>query len=342
MADPVAPTDRCTPSLPVTRGALEDRLARLRSEVRDPRAGLFGPDSKVWEVNKEAISFLGAGRAALLQLAHPWVASGIAQHSRTRDDPFGRFQRTFQHVFRMVYGDLESALRSARIVHAIHERVTGVAARPRRAAEPYRANEPHALLWVHATLWDTSVLCYEAVVRPLAPSEKDRYYAETRRFAALFGIPDEVLPADWSAFRRYVDGMLAGDVLVVTPPAAEMARFLLRPLLPGTGPLVRRAAELTAWWLPEPLARGFGLARGGETGRRRTERLLRRAGRVWPHVPRRLRYLPAYVEARRRLAGRTGPDPVGAALGRLWVGGDRLRGTSRPGTAPSRRPGSGT
>src|SRR3712207_7704222 len=39
--------------------------------------------------------FLGAGRALLLQLAHPWVAAGISQHSTTLADPIGRFHRTF-------------------------------------------------------------------------------------------------------------------------------------------------------------------------------------------------------------------------------------------------------
>lgn len=301
---------------PVTRDALEARLERLRAEVRDPRAGVFGPGSKVWEVNGEAASFLGAGRAALLQLAHPWVAQAIEDHSQTRDDPFGRFQRTFFHVFRMVYGDLDTALRSARAVHAVHQRIAG--ALP--GGGSYRANDPHALLWVHATLWDTSVLCFEAVVRPLGDAEKERYYDETRRFAWLFGIPDEVLPPDWGAFRAWVAGMLEGDVLAVGPPAAEIGRFLFRPLVPGTGPLLRRYGELTAWWLPERLAEGFGLSRGGAAGRRRTDAFLRRTARAWRHLPRRVRYLPPYLDACRRVAGRRGRDPVGDALLRLWMG----------------------
>jgi uncharacterized protein (DUF2236 family) len=305
-----------TPPPVVTREALEARLARLRAEVRDPRAGLFGPGSKVWEVNREASAFLGAGRAALLQLAHPWVARAIDEHSRTRDDPFGRFQRTFFHVFRMVYGDLDTALRSARAVHAVHRRITG----PLPGGGAYLANEPHALLWVHATLWDTSVLTFERVVRPLSAAEKDRYHAETLRFAALFGIPDEILPPDWPAFRAYVDGMLEGDVLSVSPAAAEIGSFLFRPLVPGSGPLMRRLALLTAWWLPERLAEGFGLERGGEAGRRRADAILRRTARAWPLLPRRARHLPPYVAARRRVQGRSGRDPLGDALLRLWMG----------------------
>lgn len=318
---PTAPEPGQRP--PVSRDDLQRRLARVRAEVTDPRGGIFGPGSKVWEVNKHSISFLGAGRAALLQLAHPWVAAGVDQHSRTRDDPFGRFQRTFFHVFRMVYGDLDTALRAGRAVHRIHERVTGAVgeeAGPFAAGSGYRANDPDALLWVHATLWDTSILCFESVVRPLALEERRTYYAETCRFARLFGIPDDVLPARWEDFDGYVRAMLDGDVLTVTEPARRMAEFLFRPLVPGSGALMERYAELTAWLLPARLADGFGLGRGGEAGRRRTEATLAHLRRVWPYLPRRVRYLPAYVDARRRLAGRTGPDPVGVLLNRLFVG----------------------
>jgi uncharacterized protein (DUF2236 family) len=311
----------------VERPELEEALARVKALARDPRAGVFGPDTKLWEVNKEAIVFLGAGRAALLQLAHPFVATAIDQHSKTRDDPFGRFQRTFFHVFNMVYGDLDGALRAARAVWGIHTRITGTlpdAAGAWPAGQAYFANEPEALLWVHATLWDTSVLCFEHVVRPLGDDEKARYYEETKRFAWLFGIPDRVLPPDWPAFRAYVDGMLAGDQLHVVPAAREMGQFLFEPLLPGLGPLMRHYRLLTAWLLPEHLANGFGLVRGGEAGRRRFESTLRRLRTVYPNLPRRLRYLPAYVEARRRLAGRTGWDPIGETMTKLLVGRARL------------------
>ena len=38
----------------------------------------------------------------------------VEQHSATRTDPAGRFLRTFENVYPMIFGDLESALRSAR------------------------------------------------------------------------------------------------------------------------------------------------------------------------------------------------------------------------------------
>ena len=65
-----------------------------------------------WKIGREAITFLGGGRAALLQLAHPYVAHGVDQHSETRTDPIGRFNRTFLHVFNMIFGSQADALES--------------------------------------------------------------------------------------------------------------------------------------------------------------------------------------------------------------------------------------
>ena len=190
-----------SPSSNIHLTELERQLERLRHEVSDTRAGLFGPDSKLWEVNRESILFLGSGRAALLQLAHPYVAAAIHDHSSTDTDPLGRFHRTFANVFDMVFGDLDTALQAARKVHRVHEHIVGRleeegGAWP--AGSAYRANEPHGLLWVHSTLWETSILIFETLVRRLETEEKERYYAETRRFYLAMGFePLEEFPSLW-------------------------------------------------------------------------------------------------------------------------------------------------
>src|SRR5262252_6681851 len=88
---------------------LELLLEELRRATPEPRLGVYGPASMNWKVNREAALFLAAGRAALLQLAHPWVAAAIAQHSRTLDDPIGRFHQTFRVMFAMSFGTLDEA-----------------------------------------------------------------------------------------------------------------------------------------------------------------------------------------------------------------------------------------
>jgi uncharacterized protein (DUF2236 family) len=89
---------------------LESSLDTVCKAAAGPVAGVFGPASLTWRIDREAAIFLGAGRALLLQLAHPWVAAGIAEHSRTLADPIGRFHRTFNTVFTMVFGTRDQAL----------------------------------------------------------------------------------------------------------------------------------------------------------------------------------------------------------------------------------------
>lgn len=123
---------------------LERGIEKVRAAVSDPRAGIYGPGSISWKMGRETAVALGGGRAALLQLAHPWVAAAVMEHSDTRSDPVGRLQRTFAGVFQMTYGDLDHAIRMARRLHQIHTHITGTLRAPGgrwRDGEPYRAND---------------------------------------------------------------------------------------------------------------------------------------------------------------------------------------------------------
>ena len=76
-------------------------VARGRADA----AGLFGPDSEAWRLDREAMLLLGAGpRALLLQIAHPAVAAGVAEHSDFRADPWRRLDGTLRSYLRIIYG----------------------------------------------------------------------------------------------------------------------------------------------------------------------------------------------------------------------------------------------
>lgn len=302
----------------VSREDLEGYIQRLQEEVQDPTAGIYGPGSQSWLISKEAILFLGGGRAALLQTAHPFVAHGVDQHSATKHDPLGRFQRTFDNVFAMVFGDLDSAIRSARRVHNIHKRIRGqIEEDVGRFAKgsPYLANDEEALFWVHATLIETAVQVYELMIRPLSAEEKDRYYQETRRFAQLFGIPDRVMPKDWEAFAAYNREMWDSSTLAVGAPALELRRFLFTSPKPGYSALFRWLETMTAGLMPERLRDQFELP-WGKADQRVFQASVATLRVSYKRLPPRLRYLPAYVQARRRIAGVTGPDRIGQLLER--------------------------
>ena len=190
----------------------ENSLDSVRAAAAGPVEGIFGPESLTWRVDREAAIFLGAGRALLLQLAHPWVAAAISDHSRTFADPVGRFHRTFNITFTMVFGTLDQALAASRRLHRRHAAVTGIlpqAAGRYEAGSAYSANEVSALRWVHATLVETALQTHDLVLPALTNSEREQYWAEAKLYAALFGVRPADLPADWTSFAAYTRGDVA-------------------------------------------------------------------------------------------------------------------------------------
>ena len=254
---------------------LERSLATRRPMRPGRDEGVFGPGSAVWQVDREALVFLGAGRALLMHLAHPWVATAIAEHSTTLADPIGRFHRTFEIVFTLVFGSLDQAVAASRRLHRRHAAITGVDAangRPLCRGLAVPRQRPPALMWVHATLVDTAVAAYELVLPPLDAETRARYYAESRLLGALFGIPVEAQPPDWPAFGRYVEETVASDRLTV----GAAARAIAAGVLAGAGriPVPRWYRDVTAALLPERLRGAFGLPFSADERRRAMRALL--------------------------------------------------------------------
>jgi uncharacterized protein (DUF2236 family) len=304
----------------VSPGDSEALLAGVQARTADRNAGIFGPDSLSWRINRESALFLGAGRAALLQLAHPWVAAALAQHSTLLSDPIKRFHGTFRVVFTMVFGSLDQALAAARSLHAMHTRVRGelpeaVAGWSRRTH--YEANEIAALRWVYSTLVESAVLAYECSVAPLSQAEREQYYAESRTMAALFGIPADGLPPCWDGFAAYNEEMHASDVLGVS----DAARTTAQSLLAGAGswikpPLWFRA--LTIEWLPQRFRAEFGL-RFGHREQSAAAHARLRFPRIYKKLPAAARFTGPWREAQARIAGRRA-GALTRLSNRFWIG----------------------
>jgi len=293
----------------------------VRAGAAGPVEGIFGPASMTWRIDREAAIFLGAGRALLLQLAHPWVAAAVAEHSRTFADPIGRFHRTFDVVFAMVFGSLEKALAVARHLHQRHARVVGVlpeAIGPFNTGSFYCANEVTALRWVHATLVETALISHDLILPPLSIEERERYWAESRLFGALFGLTSADLPADWASFVAYNEAMVQSDTLSVSTAAREVAGQIFAGGRPWLRP-PRWYQALSAQLLPERLRTGFGFA-SDEHERRAADRALASIRRVHPKLPSRLRYVGPYQEAQARLRGKPQLDWATRCLNRAWIG----------------------
>ncbi|QPF89827.1 oxygenase MpaB family protein [Bradyrhizobium commune] len=305
----------------VSESDLESALDLVRAGAAGPVAGVFGPDSLTWRIDREAIIFLGAGRALLLQLAHPWVAAAIAEHSTTFADPIGRFRRTFDIVFAMVFGSLDRALLASRQLHRRHTMIVGAmpdTVGPFAAGSRYCANDIPSLRWVHATLVESALVAHDLVLPQLAADERQRYWTESRLFGALFGLTGDDLAADWTDFAAYTAAMAQSDTLTVSPAAREIATQIFAGARPWLRP-PRWYRALTASLLPEQLRAGFGL----ELDTRdmsAADNALRWIRRVYPKLPNRLRYASPYQEAQARLRGELQPDWMTRGLNRLWIG----------------------
>lgn len=302
----------------VTERDLDSALDQVRADAAGPVAGVFGPSSVTWQIDREAVIFLGAGRALLLQLAHPWVAAAIAEHSKTFADPIGRFHRTFGIVFAMVFGSLDRALLSSRQLHRRHSMIVGEMPEtvgPFAAGSRYCANDIASLRWVHATLVETALIAHDLVLPPLSAEERERYWTESRVFGALFGLTADDLPADWSGFAAYTAAMTQSDTLTVSPAAREIAGQIFSGARPWLRP-PRWYRSLTANLLPEPLRAGFGLERDINSA----DNALRWIRRVYPKLPDPLRYVGPYQEAQARLRGEPQPDWMARCLNRIWIG----------------------
>jgi uncharacterized protein (DUF2236 family) len=236
----------------LTEIATSDEAARPASPLDPERAGLYGPGSEAWRLNREAAMLLGAGpRALLLQIAHPLVAEGVDQHSDFRADPWARLAGTLRSYLRIVYGTGTAARSEIRRLNGLHRSIGGPVRDEAAAAlfgAAYEARDPALSLWVHATLVDSTLATGEAWLGPIPRDVRARFYAETVPIARLFGVPEGLLPANIEAFDAYVASMLATDGPVhPTPIARDLASVILHPPLApavSSGPIATRLGGL--------------------------------------------------------------------------------------------------
>lgn len=307
----------------------ESLLAAIAGRTQDRNAGVFGPQSMMWRVSRESALFLGAGRAALLQLAHPWVTASLAEHSSVMDDPIKRFHNTFRVVFTMVFGTLDQALAAARHLHSLHTRIQGMmtedVARWKRGSH-YEANEIAALRWVFATLVESAVLAHDCVLPPLTAAEREQYYSEWKTLAALFGLPASALPEDWAAFAAYCGAMhSSSDPAEGELGVSDTARVMAHNLLNGAGSWIHLPywyRALTTEWMPERFRREFALPFGAAE-RQAAGRARGRLPAIYRRLPAALRFNGPWHEAQARLAGKRA-GTLTRWSNRFWIGQQNL------------------
>lgn len=270
--------------------------------------GRLTPPTGYRELVAEGVLLAGGARALLLQVAHPAIARGVAEHSGFAADPTRRLLGTLTYLYTLAFGTEEEVARATRDVARAHRGVAS-AAEP----DPYSARDPRLQLWVTATLYDTTVQVAELTWGPLEDAVADQVYRESARIGTALGMPAEEWPADRAAFAVYWADAVAG--LHVGPTARRLAVQLLRPTaVPGWLRAGMPLARLfTAGLLPDAVRSAYRV-RWEERTARRFDRTLAVLLTVYRALPRSVRTLPSRVILRRFRAAvpAAPPTPPGA------------------------------
>ncbi len=187
----------------------------------DPELAYVDPASIVRTVHSDLAPMLIGGMASLLlQSLHPAAMAGVSQHSRYREDPLGRLERTAQFVGTTTFRSREEAEAAIRRVRKIHATVSGVA----DGDLAYDATDPHLVSWVHVAEVRSFLSAYQRYgARRLSIDEADAYVADMAAVAIDLGathVPTSVseLDAQLEAYR---------PELTLSEPAREARNFVL-------------------------------------------------------------------------------------------------------------------
>jgi len=280
----------------------KDKLPRDIAEMVEgtdsPEEGFFGPDSTTWKVTRENAVLLAGVAAALLQVGHPKVATGVNEHSEYESDTVGRFKRTFEIVDAVTFGDVPSAVRASVEVRGIHRNVFGKMSDGVGSfdeGERYYANDPDLLLWVYATLVEQALVGYNTYVGELTQREHEEYYENSKVFARLMGIPESHIPESLDGFYEYYRGTIEHDITV-----SDEGKRIKDSLFYQYRPLAPVLDLLAGGTLPAKARVEFGI-KWSPARRRAFERFAQTARSTVPRLPDAVRYNSEYRKSLRRL-----------------------------------------
>ena len=218
-------------------------------------------------INAERILVLSWPRAILLQLAHPLVAAGVADHSSFRRGPVTaarRLHETVRSMLALTFGDSTEHRETVERILAIHRRVNGTLSETVGAfvaGTRYSAEDPALVLWVHLTLIESVLDFHARVVGPLADDDRDRYCDEAAEVAVALGARPADVPRTWSALEAALAAAYASGAITVGGEARRVAAAVVEPPFSWSiWPLARVNRTVTLGLLPAGIRAQYGYA----------------------------------------------------------------------------------
>ena len=265
----------------------------------------LGPGSMLWRyAGDHRLGFTGLA-TGILQLMHPGLGAGVAEHSAFFTEPWDRIQRSVPEIMGVIYDADGEA--TGRRVRDFHKGISGTDEHGRR----YSALRPETFWWAHATFqFAVERLIDRFDARHTTWEDRERLYRECVEWYRRYDVPMSVVPGSYAEYRDRWDHY-CDDVLEMTPAATRAVEMALHekvtdlPGLPWWSTPIQREVitpvfRLTAiGGLPARLRRRFDLPWGTiDAAQLRTFELWVRES--WRCVPRPLRYGPRAADGWRR------------------------------------------
>ncbi|EIT79636.1 hypothetical protein Ao3042_03965 [Aspergillus oryzae 3.042] len=174
-------------------------------------------------VARESITFVGGPAAILLQIAHPLVGAGIADHSTFKTRAISRAEYTQMYIYCMIFGTTSEKAAMRAYVDKAHSRVVG-----QHNKQSYNAKDPELQVWVAATIYATMVNMYELIYGPLNSTRAERVYQAFSIMGTSLQVSPEMWPKNLTEFQLYWDDMV-NKRLCVTPDARAVLHDIFHP-----------------------------------------------------------------------------------------------------------------
>lgn len=164
----------------------------------------LGPDSLLWRYLGDRRYLFVLPRAVCLQVLHPSIAAGIADHALMRERIWLHKKRTVPQLINIAYTerDMRSVIRFA------HEEVKGYDGLGRK----YHSLNPELFHFQHATFVESLVVMVNTFIRRLDDEELEQLYRECCTWYGRYGISTRPMPRSWAEFVDYFDSECRGQL----------------------------------------------------------------------------------------------------------------------------------
>lgn len=225
----------------------------------------LGTESLLWHYAGDMrIGFTGLS-AGVLQLMHPGIGAGVAEHSNFFNEPWERIERSLPWILGVIYDPDPHA--TGRMVRDFHKHIKGTDHQGRR----YHALQAETYWWAHATFqhMDEQVIDRFSK-RRLSADQREQLYQEGVEWYSRYNMSSKPVPQNYTAFKEKWD-YVSEEVLEVTPAAERALEMALSrdidkvPMIPpiiwklGRLPASEFVRVTTIGGLPEKVRKRFDI-----------------------------------------------------------------------------------